>query len=114
VFNIVVRPTAVIDLRSYLWQTYLPICGKPLCQSKLDANCQCMFRIYRLRTSPVSIFRPMSSHAYLDASPPPYNGPREQLDKAVFHKTLKVLAVRVPPSKTSQFLKAQPLKGCVV
>lgn len=68
--------------------------------------------MFRLRT--LSKFRPMSSHAYLDASPPLYNGPREQLDKAVFHKTLKVLAARVPPNKTGQFLKAQPLKGYVV
>ncbi|KAF9454176.1 hypothetical protein P691DRAFT_656864 [Macrolepiota fuliginosa MF-IS2] len=56
----------------------------------------------------------MSSHAYLDASPPAYNGPRDQLDKSAFHKTLSVLAARVPPSRTGRILKAQPLKGTIM
>ncbi|KAJ3573542.1 hypothetical protein NP233_g2362 [Leucocoprinus birnbaumii] len=56
----------------------------------------------------------MSTHAYLDASPPPYNGPTNRLDKSVFRKTLTVLAARVPPSKTGQLLKAQSLKGTLI
>lgn len=61
-----------------------------------------------------SLFRSMSSHAYLDASPPAYNGSKHQLDKSVFHKTLSVLAARVPPSKTGQILKARSLKEYVI
>lgn len=56
----------------------------------------------------------MSTHPYLDATPPPYEGPRERLDKSIFHKTITVLAARVPPSKTGQLLKAQPLKGTLI
>jgi tRNA (guanine37-N1)-methyltransferase len=52
----------------------------------------------------------MSTHSYLDASPPAYKGPLDQLDKSMFHKSLTVLAARVPPSKTGQLLKAQALK----
>jgi hypothetical protein len=55
----------------------------------------------------------MSSRIFLDASPPPYNGPKGRLDKSAFHKTLTVLSARVPPNKTGQFLNARELKGCV-
>lgn len=56
----------------------------------------------------------MSSHAYLDTSPPAYDGPKDRLVKSAFRKTLSVLAARVPPNKTGQILKAQPLKGFVI
>lgn len=56
----------------------------------------------------------MSSHPYLDASPPVYNGSQHKLDKSIFHKTLSVLAARVPPAKTGQVLKARPLKEYVI
>jgi len=55
----------------------------------------------------------MSRHLYLNAAPPPYNGPRDRLDKGAFKKTLPVLAARIAPEKTGLFLKAGPLKRCV-
>jgi tRNA (guanine37-N1)-methyltransferase len=78
-----------------------------------------MFRVFRFRAILTSIvprftyLRAMSSHAYLDASPPPYHGPYDALDKSAFRKTLSVLAARIPPNKTGQVLKAHPLKTCV-
>ncbi|KAF8971730.1 Met-10+ like-protein-domain-containing protein [Flammula alnicola] len=56
----------------------------------------------------------MSRHLYLDASPPPYNGPRDFVDKAAFHKTISVLGARVPPEKTRVLLKAGELKNCLM
>ena len=69
-----------------------------------------MFPTFHFRRPLSFLFRSMSSHAYLDASPPIYNGSQHKLDKSIFHKTLTVLAARVPPAKTSQILKARPLK----
>ncbi|TFK41832.1 S-adenosyl-L-methionine-dependent methyltransferase [Crucibulum laeve] len=52
----------------------------------------------------------MSRHIFLDATPPPYTGSRDVLDKTAFRKTLSVLAARVPPARTRVLLKAEPLK----
>ncbi|KAF9567773.1 hypothetical protein CPC08DRAFT_626229 [Agrocybe pediades] len=53
----------------------------------------------------------MSRHLYLDASPSPYHGPRDRLDKDAFKKTLSVLGARVPPERTRVLLKANELKN---
>lgn len=74
----------------------------------------CIFLFRPLLNSRISVSRSMSSHAFLDASPPAYHGPRERLDRSAFRKTLTVLSARVPQSKTGQLLKAQPLRGCVL
>ena len=55
----------------------------------------------------------MPRHLYLDASPPPYEGPRDRLDKDAFKKKLTVLGARVAPEKTRILLKAHELKECV-
>ncbi|KAJ3517865.1 hypothetical protein NLJ89_g229 [Agrocybe chaxingu] len=56
----------------------------------------------------------MSRHLYIDASPPPYNGPRDRLDKEAFRKSFSVLGARVSPEKTGVFLKAPALKDCIM
>ncbi|KXN88837.1 tRNA (guanine(37)-N1)-methyltransferase [Leucoagaricus sp. SymC.cos] len=53
-------------------------------------------------------------HAYLDASPPTYNGSLDRLDKSVFQKSFTVLAARVPSSKAGQLLKAPSLKRALM
>jgi len=55
----------------------------------------------------------MPRHLYLDASPPPYNGSRDVLDKDAFKKTFNVLGACVAPEKTRVLLKAGELKKCV-
>jgi len=55
----------------------------------------------------------MPRHLYLDASPPPYNGSRDVLNKGAFKKTFNVLGARVAPEKTRVLLKAGELKKCV-
>ena len=49
-------------------------------------------------------------HLFLDASPPPYTGSRDFLNKESFRKTLPVLAARVPPERTRTLLKAAELR----
>ncbi|CAA7264835.1 unnamed protein product [Cyclocybe aegerita] len=56
----------------------------------------------------------MSRHLSIDASPPPYNGPWDRLDKEAFRKSLTVLGARVPPEKTGAFLKTLALKDCIM
>ncbi|KAF8910145.1 Met-10+ like-protein-domain-containing protein [Gymnopilus junonius] len=64
--------------------------------------------------TPNFLFSIMPRHLYLDASPPPYNGPKDSLDKDVFRKTLSVLGARIPPEKTRVLLKANELKECLM
>lgn len=56
----------------------------------------------------------MSRHLYLDASPPPYTGSRNQLDRSVFHKHLSCLGARVAPERTRVLLKSEVLKNFVM
>ncbi|TFK30950.1 hypothetical protein FA15DRAFT_580267 [Coprinopsis marcescibilis] len=56
----------------------------------------------------------MSRHLFLDVSPPPYLGSREQLDKSAFRKTLPVLAARVQPDKVGRFLKGDVMKRAIL
>ncbi|KAG8939646.1 tRNA(m(1)G37)methyltransferase [Tulasnella sp. 424] len=49
----------------------------------------------------------------LDISCPPHHGMTE-LDRSVFKRTLPVLAVRVPVTKTLEFKKADEVKKCLV
>ncbi|PPQ66369.1 hypothetical protein CVT26_011088 [Gymnopilus dilepis] len=56
----------------------------------------------------------MPRHLYLDASPPPYEGPRDRLDKDAFKKKLTVLGARVAPEKTRVLLKANELKEALM
>ncbi|KAF8204026.1 Met-10+ like-protein-domain-containing protein [Pholiota molesta] len=56
----------------------------------------------------------MSRHLYLDASPPPYTGPRDAIDKTAFRKTFSVLGARVSPEKTRVLLRANELKDTLM
>ncbi|KDR85743.1 hypothetical protein GALMADRAFT_234802 [Galerina marginata CBS 339.88] len=56
----------------------------------------------------------MSRHLYLDASPPPYTGPRDYLDRDAFRKSFSVLGARVPPERTRVLLKAGELRNCLM
>ncbi|KAF9486577.1 guanine-N(1)--methyltransferase [Pholiota conissans] len=56
----------------------------------------------------------MSRHLYLDASPPPYTGPRDVIDKTAFRKTFSVLGARVAPERTRVLLRAAELKDCLM
>lgn len=61
-------------------------------------------RPYRLRMSSV---RSLPSH--LDASPPVYQGPADQLDRGFFTKSVTVLAAKVQAEKTGMLLKSPVL-----
>ncbi|KAF8346952.1 S-adenosyl-L-methionine-dependent methyltransferase [Amanita rubescens] len=52
----------------------------------------------------------MPRHLHLDASPPIHREMKDNLDRDAFRKSIPVLAVRVPPTKTAFVLKAQPMK----
>ncbi|KAF9015682.1 S-adenosyl-L-methionine-dependent methyltransferase [Cyathus striatus] len=56
----------------------------------------------------------MSRSFTLDISPPQYHGFSNELDKSAFHKSLSVLAARVPPSRTGFFLRNDQLKNSIL
>ncbi|PPQ63825.1 hypothetical protein CVT24_009775 [Panaeolus cyanescens] len=55
----------------------------------------------------------MSRHLFLDASPPPYTGSRDALDKSLFHKKLTVIGAKTAPERTRVLLKANELRKYV-
>jgi len=62
------------------------------------------------RRRPTTFLIIMSRHIYLDASPPPYTGARDYLDRNAFTKTITVVGARVRPEKTGVLLKAPELR----
>ncbi|KAF9055845.1 Met-10+ like-protein-domain-containing protein [Panaeolus papilionaceus] len=56
----------------------------------------------------------MSRHLFLDASPPPYTGSRDALDKSLFHKKLSVIGAKTAPERTRVLLKANELRNCLM
>ena len=55
----------------------------------------------------------MTRHTAVDISPPLHRELRDKLDRSVFHKTVEVLAVKVPPEKAGTILKSQSMRGYV-
>lgn len=55
----------------------------------------------------------MTGRGTVDISPPVHREMKDKLDRSVFHKTVEVLAVKVPPSKAGVVLKAEAMRGCV-
>ncbi|KAF8832020.1 hypothetical protein HHX47_DHR1001033 [Lentinula edodes] len=51
--------------------------------------------------------RQLYSRSHLDTTPPKYNGPLHPLDKAVFQKSIPVLAARVPASQIALILHSE-------
>ncbi|KAK7058545.1 tRNA(m(1)G37)methyltransferase [Paramarasmius palmivorus] len=51
---------------------------------------------------------------HIDTSPPKYHGPLSPLDKSAFRKTIPVLAMRVPASRTATLLKTGLSKNYLV
>ena len=47
----------------------------------------------------------------LDTSPPQARWMKDTLDRSVFHKTVPVLAARVPAAKIGSVLKAEAMRG---
>lgn len=58
----------------------------------------------------VSFTSIMSRRLYVDATLPPYTGPRDILNNNAFHKTVSVLGARISPDRTRVLLKADELK----
>ena len=49
----------------------------------------------------------------IDTSPPQARWMKDTLDRSVFHKTVPVLAARVPAAKIGSVLKAEAMRGSV-
>ncbi|KAF9531940.1 hypothetical protein CPB83DRAFT_808080 [Crepidotus variabilis] len=56
----------------------------------------------------------MHRHLYLDASPPPYTGSREKLNRDAFKKSFNVLGARVSPEKAGLLLKAKEMRETIM
>ncbi|TFK56856.1 hypothetical protein OE88DRAFT_1709346 [Heliocybe sulcata] len=56
----------------------------------------------------------MRHRSDLDASPPVHREMGDSLDRSVFHKSLPVLAARVPSPKAGILLKSEALKRCII
>lgn len=58
--------------------------------------------------------RELYSRSHLDTTPPKYNGPLHPLDKAVFQKSIPVLAARVPASQIALILHSEVTRKYVI
>ncbi|KAI0348300.1 hypothetical protein BDW22DRAFT_1319282 [Trametopsis cervina] len=56
----------------------------------------------------------MTGRGTVDISPPVHREMKDKLDRSVFHKTVEVLAVKVPPSKAGVVLKAEAMRGTII
>jgi hypothetical protein len=57
--------------------------------------------------------RKMHRNITIDTSPPPARWMRDTLDRSAFHRTVPVLAARLPTALTGSVLKAEPMRGSV-
>ena len=53
----------------------------------------------------------MHRNITIDTSPPQARWMKDSLDRSVFHRTVPVLAARVPPAQTGSILKAEAMRG---
>lgn len=53
----------------------------------------------------------MTRSSRIDTSPPVNREMRDKVDKSFFHKTVQVLAAKVPPTKAGVILKAEAMRG---
>ncbi len=47
----------------------------------------------------------------IDTSPPPARWMKETLDRSAFHRTVPVVAARLPAAKAGPVVKAEPMRG---
>jgi len=47
----------------------------------------------------------------IDTSPPPARWMKDDLVRSAFHRTVPVVAVRLPAAKAGSVLKAEPMRG---
>lgn len=57
--------------------------------------------------------RKMHRKFTIDTSPPPARWMRDTLDRSAFHRTVPVLAARLPTALTGSVLKAEAMRGLV-
>ncbi|KAH9982981.1 Met-10+ like-protein-domain-containing protein [Lactifluus volemus] len=56
----------------------------------------------------------MHRNITIDTSPPPARWMRDTLDRSAFHRTVPVLAARLPTALTGSLLKAEPMRGFII
>ncbi|KAI0695651.1 Met-10+ like-protein-domain-containing protein [Cytidiella melzeri] len=56
----------------------------------------------------------MARGSIVDTSPPVHRELKDKLDRSLFHKTIQVLAVKVPPAKAGTILKAEAMRGTII
>ncbi|KIK87033.1 hypothetical protein PAXRUDRAFT_831869 [Paxillus rubicundulus Ve08.2h10] len=59
-------------------------------------------------------FREPNMQSGLDTSPPVHRWMKDSLDRTAFHKSLRVLGVCVPATRTTTILKSEPLKRYII